>query len=229
MDFTIEILNEELKTLTERNIELINTSKILLETYAVYRFDLFCCALLNRTVNLTRGFVIQIKDNNFVCAAPLVRINLDSLLRLFAAFQVEFSIDEFAEKIIKGNPINKIKDKKGNKMTDRYLVEELSKQDNFNWVKSVYSTGSEHVHFTSQHIFASVRIREQENQATLHGVVELGDTFISIEEKVWATKAMSQIILGIQTQLKIWIVYKEGLPKTAKLNKNDSNVNKLLN
>lgn len=215
MDYTIELLKSELKTLTEKNKSLVHTGKILIETHALYRFDLFCGAIINRTLNLNRGFILQMKDKNFISAAPLVRISLDSLLRLFAAFQVDYNIDDFAQKIMRGESINKLKDKTGTLMQDHHLVKQLSKEFGFSWVKSVYDAGNEHVHFTSQHVFASVSLDDDPNSITIHGVMANDDSFMEMKEKVWAVKAMTQISTGIQDYLEVWINYKKSLDKKS--------------
>ncbi len=209
--YTIELLNQELKLLEVKNKELIQTGKLTIETFALYQFDIFCAAIINRTLNLTRGFINQMRDENFISAAPLVRINLDSLLRLYGAFLVEYNIDEFALEVMKGKAFNSIKDKTGQFMKDHYLVDQLSKKTGYNWVKTVYKAGNEHIHFTAQHVFASVRTNDDPDSKTIQGIMAHGDSFMEMKEKIWAVRAMFQIIVGIQEQLSIWIAYKKAL------------------
>jgi len=202
-----ERLDKELESLEVISKSLVQTGRTMLETYAIYTFDLYCGAMLNRTINLNDGYIKQTNDNNFISSAPLVRINMDSLLRLFAAYQVDYNIDEFAKKVIQGTAINKMKDRTGARMTDSYLADLLTERKGFNWVRKIYDTGSEYVHFTSQHIFASVDL----NHATrkINGLVAKGDTFIPIDEKIWATRAMIQITGGISLFILKWIDYKK--------------------
>jgi hypothetical protein len=204
-----DVLEAELLTLSKISESLIGTGKSMLETHAIYAFDLYCSAILNRTVNLTRGFGGQIRDKNFVSAAPLVRIHLDSLLRLFAAYQVEYNIDEFAKKVIGGQQINKLKDKHGQLMTDSHLSKQLANKEGFNWVTRIYQTGSEHVHFSSQHIFSSVRLND--DKRTVEGIIRKDDSYVPISEKIWATRAMIQITVGISTYIVSWIEHKKKL------------------
>lgn len=202
-----ERLNNELDSLDKISKSLIQTGKTMLETHAVYPFDLYCGAILNRTINLNYGFIGQTRDDNFISSAPLVRISLDSLLRLFAAYQVDYNIDDFAKKVIEGMSINNMKDKSGARMTDSYLADSLSKKRGFNWVRKIYNTGNEYVHFTSQHIFASIEL----NHATkeVNGLVAKGDAFIPIDEKIWAAKAMIQITVGITMYILKWTEHKQ--------------------
>jgi hypothetical protein len=220
MEYTTDRLQIELQVLKMNNEQLIQTCKTLLETYVVYRFDLYCGAIINRTLNLTKGFISQIQDDNFLAAAPLVRLNIDSLLRLYAAFQVDSNIDEFASKIMKGESLRKLKDKQGMKMTDQHLVEQLSKEKGYEWVTTIYNTGNEYVHFTSQHIFASIKVDNSTTPSKLQGIMQYGDSFIELKEKIWATKAMSQIIEGLNDfELPIF-------NSRLNLNKSINNLNK---
>ena len=120
------MLEEELNKLEVVSKSTIGLGRKMLETHAIYRFDLYCGAVLNRTINLVEGFSKQVRDSNFISAAPLVRIHLDSPLRLFAAYQVDYNIHDFAEKIMSGQQIDKLKDRHGQQMKDAYLAKQLS-------------------------------------------------------------------------------------------------------
>jgi hypothetical protein len=65
-------------------------------------FNVYLNGILNRSVNLSRGFSTLMKDKNFIAAAPLARLHLDSLLRLFAPQLINFNVDDFAMQVMKG-------------------------------------------------------------------------------------------------------------------------------
>jgi hypothetical protein len=208
MEYTDETLEDKLTILANYNEVLIRYGVELLKTHGIFPFDHYCGAILNRTLNLNKGFINQLKDHNFIAAAPLVRLNLDSLLRLFAAFQVDYSIDEFASKIIRGEAFSILEDKNGKLMKDHYLVKQLSAEKGYDWVKTIYKAGNEYVHFTSQHISASIKVDKSTNPHKIKGIIQLGDSFIEMKEKVWATLAMVKINEGILKHLDKWIKYK---------------------
>lgn len=205
----LTILNEELNDLVVITKSLIPMGRTMLDTHAIYTFDLYCGSVLNRAINLADGFAKQVLDNNFISAAPLVRIHLDSLLRLFAAYQVDYNIDDFAKQVISGTQIDKLKDRHGQQMKDAYLAKQLSAKKGYNWVTTIYKTGSSHIHFSSQHIFDSVRA--QDNSWKIEGIIKRGDSFVAVSEKIWATRAMIQITIGIKDFISTWIEYKKGL------------------
>lgn len=62
-------------------------------------------ATLNRTINLNRGYISLLNKENYIAAAPLIRMNLDSLLRLFASSQSEFDYERFANEVRNGKKL----------------------------------------------------------------------------------------------------------------------------
>ena len=115
---------------------LIQIGKILIETFGMTEFNLFCVAILNQTINLNRGFISLINENNYVAAAPLVRMNLDSLLRLFASSVSEFDYESFTKQVRKGKKIGEMLDSKRQTKL-RYSV--LVKSVGVNVTSQVYS------------------------------------------------------------------------------------------
>lgn len=204
-----QTLRDELVNLESITKSMLDFGKKILETHATYVFDLYCMTILNRSVNLTRGYLSQIRDNNFISAAPLVRIHLDSLLRLFAAYQVDYNIDDFAKKVIEGQQINKLCDKHGKLMRDTYLANQIGKEKDFSWVLAIYKIGNSHVHFGSQHIFSSIKNGHDNN--IIEGIIKMDDSYIPLPEKIGATKTMIQITIGINKHLHKWLVYKINL------------------
>ncbi|MBA7680654.1 hypothetical protein ES703_88975 [subsurface metagenome] len=120
---------------------------------SIYPFDLLTFAVLNRSMSLTSGFVTLMRKDNFVAAAPLIRIQLDNFLR-YAAGWIVSDPHEFAMKVLSNEPIRKMKTKEGKKMTDRFLVDEFSKE--YKWIKSVYENTSGYIHLSDKHMFVNV-------------------------------------------------------------------------
>ncbi len=87
----------------------------------IFELDLFCIALIQRSLSLISGFYTLIKEDNLLIAAPIVRIHLDNLLQTYAAFMVK-NPHNFARKKLEGKQTNNLKDKNGEKMTDSYLA-----------------------------------------------------------------------------------------------------------
>lgn len=125
------------------------------QTDSMYVFDFFVVACLNRSMCLLRGFCEQILSANFLCAAPLVRLELDTCMRFFA-FGLVKDINEFGSEVLGGTPIRKLKDRNDHLMTDFYLKEKLGAI--FPWTINVYDHTSAFVHLSEKHIFNSLKL-----------------------------------------------------------------------
>jgi len=117
---------------------------------AVYPMDILSFAVLNRSCCLLTAFCDLIEKRNFVAAAPMLRLQLDNLLRYRAAWLVE-SPHDFALKIFQGEKVKNLHDRLGNRMHDAYLV--TSADGDFPQLKSIYEHTSGYVHLSEKHIF----------------------------------------------------------------------------
>nr|WP_315142343.1 hypothetical protein [uncultured Flavobacterium sp.] len=186
-------------------------------------FDLFYISIINRTVNLNSAFTLLMRNNNFIAAAPLVRINLDSVLRMYASNISVFNRNEFATKVIGGMPINKIKSRESSKqlLSDRFLVNEISKVKNMEWVNQIYNTGNSFVHFSDNLIFSSQKIQNFEDRI-IHTTIGIHDNFIEENDKFNLCFWMNEIIEAINIQCQLWL-----LEKCKKYNFNFDDLNKV--
>ena len=202
-------INKLLNDLEEKIKDVTELAKAsLLTPPGFYTFDIFVNGLLNRSVNLMRGFITLMRDKNFIAAAPLVRLHLDSLLRLYAPQLISYNIDDFALKVIGGTPIRKLKDKDNQSMTDARLVEKISQHEEFSWVKKVYDTGNAYVHYSDQLIFAAMKTKDKEQQI-VDFTVGRHDEFISVSEKHGAAHWMHKITDGLIFLTYSWVKQKE--------------------
>lgn len=94
---------------------------------------------------------------NLICAGALLRLQLDTALRFYAAFSVERP-HEFALAVLEGKRVRDLKDQRGNKLTDAYLVQELGRE--FAWVLRVYERTSGYVHLPSAHLLSSIGLTD---------------------------------------------------------------------
>lgn len=201
-----------LKEIDKKSIAIKNLGKQLNKiSQSLYLFDVYLIATLNRTINLNKGFTSLIRDNNFIAAAPLVRLNLDSLLRLYAARISEFDKNTFANKVLGGESIRKIRsNSKKAKLTDSYLVKSLSQHEGYEWVSKIYEAGNLYVHLSNKIMFSSQRVDvKDERKITL--TIGFHDFFIPEDEKYGAAVWMDKINDSIVTQTQIWFYEKAKL------------------
>lgn len=111
--------------------------------------QVFVAAALHRSISLVHGFCTLIPDN-YICAASLVRLQLDSALR-FSALSLVEDQEQFAKRVSSGEAINKLKDRDGQQMRDAYLVGKLNERHP--GVDQCYGDGCGYVHLSGAHFF----------------------------------------------------------------------------
>lgn len=199
-----EELNNLLIELKSEDSKLIEIGKNLIEVNGMTEFTFFCNSILNRTINLNRGYITLVNDNNYIAAAPLVRLNLDSLIRLFASTQSEFDVDTFAKNVRKGDVIRKMKYYKNHKerLTDAKLIELIKEIKGFKWTEQIYEAGSGYVHLSNQHFYSSIKIVGSDK---VESGIRRTDEFVSEKEKIAGTYYMQQSSKGIRIFINDWI------------------------
>ncbi|MFA5238601.1 MAG: hypothetical protein WC476_02680 [Phycisphaerae bacterium] len=172
---------------------------------ALFPIDLLSTAVTHRAMCLVSGFCEMIEKKNFICAAPMIRLNLDNLLRFYATWLVD-DPHSFAENILEGRAVGKLKDRTGQKMSDKYLAEKLSNE--YPWIPRVYRETSGYIHLSSKHYFNTVRDVHNEDRST---TVAIGpnDTSITNEVREEAIDAMIAISEAVLRYLHGWAFTKE--------------------
>lgn len=173
----------------------------------IYPMDLFALGIIKRSLMLVNGFCTLVKKNNFTSAAPLVRLQLDNLLQIFAAFVVENPHD-FAMEKLKGKQTNNLKDKDGNKLTDGYLAELLSKEEETSWVKQLYKEASKFIHFSDKHIFSTVMNVKEDGRTKI--LISSEEEIIPDSAKLEIVMVMTKITNQLFRYLYGWVITKNG-------------------
>lgn len=171
------ILPQEIDALQKLNQKAIEIARALLKKL-VFKTDFYFFPLLNKSLQLTDGFIELIKNRNLTCAAILLRANMDNCLRLFAMY-IANNPDEVVDCLIKGERIDKLTDKNGNKLKDGYLKTKLGEYDNK--FITVYNNSSGYVHFSEKGLYQSVSVSSNDYQFTIqvsHEVPEYVNEYI---------------------------------------------------
>jgi len=161
--------------------------------------QLLAFAVLKRSISVVYGFVNLIKERNFICAASLIRLQLDNLLRFRAAFMVTNS-NQFVVDVLSGKAVRNLADKNGQKMTDAYLQRQLS--GDYPWLQHLYKGSSGYIHFSDQHFLNTMKISGRENDvATYQAYIGPDDRFVesevydgAIEDMILTTHALLQFL-----------------------------------
>ena len=115
--------------------------------------DLFFCAALDRSVQLSEGFIVLLQERNLSCAGALLRLQMDNCMRTYAAF-IAADKDAVIDCIIHGRKIRDQVDVDGKKMTDANLKKKMAA---FNAsFPAVYDQASGYVHFSDMAFYQTV-------------------------------------------------------------------------
>lgn len=123
----------------------------------LYSEDLFFVPSVDRGIRLLDGFLVLLKTRNITCAAAIYRMQIDSCMRVYAAFICE-DLDSFIKGYMEGTKIDKFKDKNGNKMADWYLKDQLEVY--YPGIKASYNLASGFVHFSKEALTVSTEASE---------------------------------------------------------------------
>jgi hypothetical protein len=149
---------------------------------------------LQRSRHLLQAYVQLLASKNLTAASALIRMQLDSLMRVNACFLVENPMDLW--NVLKsGDPWNSVRSKDGKPLTDGYLHEELSAK--FEWATEIYRQMSGYIHLSRPHLESTV---EGENflgmvikQGPAGEGVTSGEIAHNAELFVKVTKALLQL------------------------------------
>jgi hypothetical protein len=165
-------------------------------TYA----NFFGMGIGRRALALSSGFRSMVEQRNSLCALPIVRMQLDTSLRLYAGFFVS-DHQKFCKEVFHGAQINKMKSHNGSVMTDKYLVDEVTKINH--WMIDVYKFTSGYIHFSNSHILEALRKNENE---TMNAKMVIGPADFDREPKHFLEpmRCVHHLNLIIEFALKDW-------------------------
>jgi hypothetical protein len=146
----------------------------------IFPLDLLAFAAVKRHSSTTTAFAMMVRSWNMVIARALLRMHIDTSLRFSAAWHVN-EPHEFANRVLKGQRIDKIKSRDGSRLTDAHLVE-LHKQSH-PWLPETYEHLSGYIHFSSAHFSNTVKTVCAEEAFTIE--LHVSDQDLKYQESSW--------------------------------------------
>lgn len=107
--------------------------------------DFYFSAVIDQGIRLMDGMLPMLEQRNPTCAAALLRMQIDTCLRTYAAFIAD-DTNAFIEGYIEGRKIDEFSDDRGKVMKDWYLRKRLS--EHFQSIGEDYNLASGFVHFS---------------------------------------------------------------------------------
>lgn len=137
------------------NLESI-AKDYLMEIEEFSYLDLFFFSVVDKSLKLINPFLFSLRERNVTVLAILTRVQMDCALRTFATTLVDDSNELCKNMLVEGKQLNKIQDKNGRYLTDKYLCEKMKeylKEDVYDLYKKVCGF----VHFSSDSFYSIVK------------------------------------------------------------------------
>lgn len=205
-------INERLTFLEESKASHFNITEILSgETEPI---DIYAFMVLKRSISLVFGFTELIRNKNFLCAAPLIRLQIDNLLRFRASFLVE-NQSQFVVDVLQEKEVRKLKDRFGKSMTDAHLQDVL--ENEYSWLKGTYKNTSSYIHLSEKHFFNTLRASESGRDGVLDIYIGPDDKMVSDEVYEGAIEDMILVTHALLTFIGNWALNKNKLSKQERV------------
>jgi hypothetical protein len=172
---------------------------------AIFPADLIVVGALQRSLGLIEGFTSLVEQNNDVCAIPLLRLQIDTVLRLYASTLFP-SGGGILEEMLADTPLYRVKAPNGEKLTDGYLCKLAA--THFPWLPDAYKRTSATVHMSRPALMSSLREHGDDRTFTiLIGSAERQRW--SDAEKRMAVQLFAQATEAVCQLVDSWIDTKE--------------------
>jgi hypothetical protein len=150
---------------------------------AWYATDSAIIGVTQRSIALIQGFTLMVEDHNALCALGILRMQIDTLMRLFA-FKLVDDRNSLLTHLLADKPLSKLRSHDGRPLTDAYLHEQLSQY--YPWVSTVYGETSGFVHFSGRHITSPIIALDEDER-----IVEF---LIRKEGPPWSEEDMAEAV-----------------------------------
>ena len=115
-----------------------------------YPTDLYIYSIINRALAINDAYFRLAKLNNYVAAAPYVRMQMDNCISAYAGLIIEEKdMLKFINHFIAGKDMYKFKAANKNPLYEKYVVQELNKK--YPMFKKGYEYYNDMVHLSNQH------------------------------------------------------------------------------
>lgn len=181
--------------------ELIRKAAALINpgSRPMYMADTFLFGAASRTLSQAKGFRELIQSKNFPCAAAIIRLQIDTAMRINGLRFVE-DIEACCKELFNGKQFDQIKDKDGQRLRDVHLRKLLAAE--YPWIELVYKDTSDLIHLSMKHLWTSIA-RTDEKTGMVYFQFSGTDPhrpdetyFEALDAMFQATKLASLMILG---------------------------------
>ncbi|WP_128773239.1 hypothetical protein [Actinomyces oricola] len=147
-------LRERLDELRRQHLDVAALA-LTVDEGRLYSTDFLVTSMVQRSYGIVDALIDAVDWFNIHAAAPLLRIQLDTLFRAHYAASGPNS-DELAMRLLAGEEFRKMKDPEGKNLNDGRLKDLAAAAHP--WAPAVYDKTSGWVHFSLSHMVATVQV-----------------------------------------------------------------------
>ena len=197
------MLQRELEELEELANPLLEAGRALMDKCqeSIFPCDALGLTVLARAVNIYNGFKLLISGKNYECAASLLRLNLDNILRFYGVTTCD-DPHQIADEMLSGTPLRKIKHSKGGAMNDAYLVKLLGNENP--WLADAYDILSGFIHLSDRHFEHMLLQSVQSEDGVRTFRISDGDDHVPDEQKANLVHTFAVVTRGTTALLQHW-------------------------
>ena len=140
-----------------------------------------------RSYSLVDGFLNAFDTWNLMVAAPILRMQIDNLVRVY--YIANEDDGQITKDLLGGKEFRHMTDSEGKKLTDSRLTE-LAEVDH-SWIRTVYEVTSGWVHFSPEHLRAALDVHEHED-----GTMSISGS-VPIPPKKISPSSLEQLIIAM--------------------------------
>lgn len=201
-------LNQRLEKIEKLEGEIIRKSGASVRAgISASSSTMFFIGATKRTLAQARGFRELISSKNFSCAAALLRMQIDTAMRINGLLLVD-DMEATCQAVMSGQKFSKLKDKSGSTLRDFYLVGEICKKHP--WIKEIYEQTSDFIHLSGRHFYSTIAATDDANRMAYLYVSSIDvprpdeDYFEIADEFFRITKVAGIMLLGyfVSRQIK---------------------------
>jgi len=173
---------------------------------ALFPADVIVTGAVQRSLMVTKGFLSMLRSGNYLCAGALLRLQLDNILRLYAASLFP-SGSETLRAFLEDRPLSRLKAPDGKPLTDKELTTRVGKI--YPWLPPVYEKTSGYIHFSRSAIMSPITGMSKSGGFRIDVGRRQGRRW-KPEERLEAAQAFDEA-----TKAVLQMVYSWGYTKTA--------------
>ena len=194
----------DINTFFERYDEaLIEAHQKFNEVGCFAPIDFYVDTVLKRAMVINGAYVKLAKANNYIAAAPYIRMQMDNCINLGAGAMVK-DILAYINHFLSGKELYKFKDERKNSLYEKYIVQEMNKR--YGSFKQAYEHYNMEVHLSVGHFFMAHYMDENNSmKLTLeHGYYHKEEEILAHNKNIYL---VNNVLIDVL--LEYWLPIKK--------------------